>query len=169
MNINAKRTKNLAFGTKTLPPHCVVLNGESLPWEMHCKYLGVILKSGVKFDCCVKETVRKFYRALNAIIRIEGRSDDMVMLRLLEAHCVPILSYAIEVLHVSDRHDKRQLRVAYNAVYRKMFGYSYRESVTLLQHTLGRPTWEELIEKRKTNFLTRLRQCPRDSLARTFV
>ena len=79
------------------------------------------------------------------------------MLRLLEAHCVPILSYAIEVLVV-----------AYNAVYRKMFGYSYRESVTLLQHTLNRPTWEELIHKRKADFQIRLRQCPIDSLARLF-
>ena len=90
----------------------------------------------------------------------------MVMLRLLEAHCVPILSYAIEVLVVKDQHENRQLRVAYNVVYRKMFGYSYRESVTLLQHSLNRPTWEELIQKRKADFHVRLCQCPTDSLAR---
>ena len=57
---------------------------------------------------------------------------------------------------------------AYNAVYRKMFGYSYRESVTLLQHTLGRPTWEELIDKMKRNFNLRISQCPTNSLVRAF-
>ena len=91
------------------------------------------------------------------------------MLRLLEAHCLPILSYAIEIIHVSDRDDRRQMRVAYNAIYRKLFGYSYRESVTLLQHTLGRPTWEEFVEKRKTGFARRCRLCPCDTVVRIFT
>ena len=92
----------------------------------------------------------------------------MVMLRLLEAHCVPILTYAAEVIHVNDPNERRQLRVSYNAVYRKMFGYSYRESVTLLQHSLGRPTWEELLERQKRAFHRRLESCPPDSLVRAF-
>ena len=168
IKLNAKKTKNIMFGAKSPPSHCVTLDGQILPWENQCKYLGVTLKSGTTFHCCVKETIGKFYRALNSIIRIDGRSDDMVMLRLLEAHCVPILSYAIEILHVSDSNERRQLRVAYNSVYRKMFGYSYRESVSLLQRSLNRPTWEELVEKRKSNFQNRLRQCPLGSLARLF-
>ena len=93
----------------------------------------------------------------------------MVMLRLLEAHCLPILSYAIEIIHVSDRDDRRQMRVAYNAIYRKLFGYLYRESVTLLQHTLGRPTWEEFVEKRKTGFAHRCRLCSNDTVVRIFA
>ena len=104
----------------------------------------------------MKDTLRKYYRSLNSIIRVEGRSDDMVMLRLLESHSLPILTYAIETYHVSNRDDNRQLRVAYNAIYRKLFGYSYRESVTALQHALNRQTWEELIESRKQNFMRRL-------------
>ena len=92
----------------------------------------------------------------------------MVMLRLLEAHCLPILSYAVEIIHVIDRDDRRQMRVAYNAIYRKLFGYSYRESVTLLQHTLGRHTWEEFVERTKASFLQRCKQCPPDSLVNAF-
>ena len=79
------------------------------------------------------------------------------MLHLLETHCLPILTYGIEVIHVSDRDDKRQLRVAYNAIYRKIFHYAYWESVTNLQHVLGRLTWEELTEKRQTKFLSQCR------------
>ena len=44
---------------------------------------------------------------------------------LLEAHNLPILTYAMTNLDDSDRDDrddKRQMRVAFNAVYRKMFG-----------------------------------------------
>ena len=132
-------------------------------------YLGVTLVSGTTFGCSVKDTVAKFYRSLNSIIRIEGRSDDMVMLRLLEAHCIPILTYAIEIIHVADRDERRQLRVAYNSVYRKMFGYSYRESVTLLQQCLGRPTWEELIERRKATFIHRCKYGVPGSLVKALV
>ena len=56
-------------------------------------------------------------------IRIEGKSNEMVMLQLLEAHCVSILTYAIEVIHVVDRDERRRLRVAYNSIYRKVFEY----------------------------------------------
>ena len=111
--------------------------------------------SGKCFNCCAKESIASFYRSLNSILRIEGRSDDMVMLRLLETHSLPILTYGIEVLHVTNRDDRRQLRVAYNSIYRKMFGFSYTQSVTALQHALQRPTWEELIKKRNDNFVRR--------------
>ena len=99
----------------------------------------------------------------------ELRDVLMIWSWLLETHCIPIISYAIEVIHVVDRNEKRQLRVAYNAVYRKMFGYNYRESVSLLQRSLGRPTWEELVERRTTAFHNRLRQCPSNSLLRAFI
>ena len=92
----------------------------------------------------------------------------MVMLRLLESHSLPILTYAIEIVHVSNRDDNRQLRVAYNAIYRNLFGYSYRESVTALQHALNRPTWEEMIETKRNSFIQRLSRSPFHSLFRAF-
>lgn len=107
--LNSKKSKNMVFGTRINPTFCVRLGNEELPWEPSCKYLGVTLKSGPTFGCCVKETIAKFYKALNTILRIDGRSDDMVMLRLLEAHCLPILSYGVEVLHVTDRDDRRHM------------------------------------------------------------
>ena len=108
----------------------------------------------------------KFYRAANTILRVDGRSDDIIMLNLLETHCLPVLSYAIEAIEVVDRRQKSKMRVAYNSIYRKLFGYSWRESVTDLQHTLGRPTWEELIDTRKSNFLSKFQFLPDNSLVR---
>ena len=63
---------------------------------------------------------------------IQGRSIDMTMLRLIEAHCIPILTCGIEIVHVRDRDENRKQRVPYNAAYRKLFGYTYRESVRLV-------------------------------------
>ena len=90
----------------------------------------------------------------------------MVLLRLIEAHCVPILEYAIKLTVIADRNERRLLRVAYNSVFRKIFGYRQYESVTNLQHALGRPTWEELIERRKSGFIARARACDDESLVR---
>ena len=88
-----------------------------MEWFDQCKYLGVILKRGKAFGCSVEEKVEKFYRCLNSILRIDGRSTDIVMLRILETHCVPLLTYVIEVKHVSNRDERRQLRVAYNSIF----------------------------------------------------
>ena len=100
---------------------------------------------------------RGFYRSANAILRIKGRSNELVMLQLLEFHCQPILTYAIEAIEIADRDTRRKLRVAYNSIFRQIF--CNRMSESDLQHQLHRSTWEELIEKRKTTFRVSLSYC----------
>ena len=146
--LNPRKTKNLFFGKKCENLARLSLDDKVIEWVDTCVYLGVTLKSGKRFGCSILERVKKFYRCANSILRIDGRSDDLIMLRLLETHCVPILSYAIEVIFVSDRNERRKLRVAYNSIYRKIFSYRYHESVSELQGQLQRPTWEQLIEKK---------------------
>ena len=142
------------------------LNGIPIEWANEWKYLGVVIKSGRCFGCAVADRVQSFYRSLNSILRIGGVSNDMVLLRLIETHCVPILSYAIEVTVVANRDERRSLRVAYNSVFRKLFGYRQFESVTNLQHSLGRQTWEELVTKRKSSFFQRIFSCEQGTLVR---
>ena len=144
------------------------LNTTPIEWVSEWKYLGVVLKSGPKFGCSVKERVKSFYRSLNSILRIEGRSDDMILLKLIESHCVPILTYAIEIVKVWNRDENRSLRVAYNSVFRRIFGYRSYESVTSLQHSLNRLNWEELVEARLSGFLIRAKSCDSGSLVRAF-
>ena len=157
--LNAKKTKNVFFGKGVAPTHSTHINNVPIPWVNQWTYLGVNVKSGPKFDCCVKEKLSSFYRSLNSIIRIDGNADEMVRLRLLEAHCLPILTYGIEIIHLSNRDDRRQLHVAYNSIFRNIFRYSYNESVTTLQHALGRFTREELIKKREEKFLKNCSVC----------
>ena len=128
------------------------LDGHPLEWVKSWKYLGVVVSSFEQFNCCIDDRLKSFYKSLNAILRIEGRSNELVMLRLLESHSLPILTYAIEIVHVYDADTRRKLRVAYNAIFRKIFEYRRMESVTELQHLLQRPTWEELVENRIQKF-----------------
>ena len=169
IKLNAKKSKNLVFGKGLAPNYLIKLNGDDIPWEAKWPYLGIQLKSGASFNCCIKEKLSSFYRSLNSILRIEGRSDEIVLLRLLEAHCLPVLTYGIETIHVSNRDERRQLRVAYNAIFRKVFGFRYHESVTELQHSLGRDTWEELLEKRTESFHRKCLLWPTDSLVRSLA
>ena len=81
------------------------------------------------------------------------------MLQLLEIQCVSVLTYATEVIHIVNRNERRRLRVAYNSIFRRIFGYRTRESVTDLQHALLRPTGEELLAKRNAKFLKNVAQC----------
>ena len=150
--LNPKKSKNLYFGKRQKNLCNLVLNGVEIEWTDRWTYLGVNLISGSKFNCCINEKIRKFYRAANHIFRIEGKSDDLLMLRLIETHCIPILTYAIEVIFVMDRDVRRQLRVAYNSVFRRIFNYRPWQSVSELQSFLSRPTWEELLEKRICKF-----------------
>ena len=113
--------------------------------------------------------IKEFYRCANAILRIDGHSDELVMLQLVKSHCIPLLMYAVEIIHIANIDERRQLRVAYNSVFRKIFHCRWSQSVTNLQHFLGRPTWEELVDKRKHSFLARLRNCPKDALPRILL
>ena len=148
----------MLFGKEYQLPN-LTLDGKDVEWVKSWTYLGVTLLSHKSFNCSVSEKIKAFYRCANAILRIEGRSDEIVMLHLLETHCVSVLTYAIEVISVADRDERRRLRVAYNSIFRRLFGYRDWESVTELQHLLNRPTWEELVEKRTSKFSLSISQC----------
>ena len=168
IGLNAQKSKNLMFGKGASPSFSPKLGGREIEWVEKWKYLGVTLRRGPRFGCCIEETVRKFYRAANSILRIDGKSDDLVMLRLLETHCVSILSYAVEVI-VTNKRERQKMRVAYNSIFRKLFAYTWRQSVTNLQHELGRQNWEELVETRTNQFITKTVRFPSESLIRVLT
>ena len=72
----------MSFGTKQHLAN-LTLDNKPIEWVQSWTYLGVTLQSHKSFNCCVDSKIKSFYRAANAILRIEGRSDEMVMLRLL--------------------------------------------------------------------------------------
>ena len=93
--LNPKKSKNMHFGKKADSLPFLQLDGNSLEWVISWKYLGVTLRSHKEFDCCIDEKLKSFYRSANAILRVEGRSNELVMLQLLESHCLSIICYAI--------------------------------------------------------------------------
>ena len=125
--------------------------------------------SSQRFKCSATDCIRKFYKCANAIFRIDGRSDDLTMLNLVETHCVPILTYGIEFFNFYDASQRSKIRAAYNSLFRKIFGYRNFESVTLLQLNLARPTWEMLCHSRQVDFHSCLTQCSAKSPVHIFA
>ena len=80
--LNPRKTKNLSFGKKRdLPPHCsplapLTLDGKNIEWVDSWTYLGVELQSHKEFNCDIDDKVKSFYRTANAILGIDGRSDE---------------------------------------------------------------------------------------------
>ena len=71
-------------------------------------YLGVCLMSSKKFKCSVTDRIQKFYKCANAIFRIEGRSDNLTILSLVESHCLPILTTTVLKLLIFSTLDNDQ-------------------------------------------------------------
>ena len=100
--LNSRKSKLMYFGKRCTDLFSPSLNGSPLDWVDSCNYLGVFLVSSLYFKCSATERIKKFYKCANAIFRIEGRSDDITMLSLVESHCVPILTYGVEVADFFD-------------------------------------------------------------------
>ena len=81
---------------------------------------------------------------------------------------MPILTYGVEVAYLSDRAEQSKMRAAYNSIFRRIFGFRNFESVSQLQLSLARPTWEMLIENRRIGFFRRLESCNADSPVNVF-
>ena len=125
-------------------------------------------QNGQKFKNTQAELKKVVSYKKKSVFRIEGRLDEMIMLKLVESHCIPILTYGMEVSYFIDRQERSKIRAAYNSVFRRIFGYRNFESVTQLQLALARPTWEMLIENRTVNFYNRLSTCSADSPVHIF-
>ena len=161
--LNARKSKLMYFGRRCNNLFEPSLNGTTMEWVDKCSYLGFCLVSSKYFKCSVIDRIQKFYKCANAIFRIEGRSDNLTMLSLVKSHCVPILTYGIEIVEFLDASQRSKTRAAYNSLFRKIFGYRNYESVTDLQLSLARLTWELLCHSRKEGFYNRLSQCRAES------
>ena len=102
MNINAEKSSCIRFG-KGYKNDCahVAVDGISLSWSPNLKYLGVTLKSSMKFSVDLKDSRSNFYKSFNAIYSKVSRANEEVILSLMKSFCLPSLLYGIEALHLT--------------------------------------------------------------------
>src|ERR1043165_1834215 len=95
---------------------------------------------------------RKFFSCLNSILSKCRYSNELVNLKLVECHCLPILTYAMESLNLKSSQLK-EINSWWNAVYRKLFDYNKWESVKEIICLLERLNFVHIVILKRLNFI----------------
>ena len=138
LEFNVKKCTCMALGKAakyTLSP--MMLQDSHIEWAKTFKYLGITFQAGKSLKADINVTKRKFYSSCNRILSKTANINEITRLHLLESNCLPILTYAISVLNLNEEQI-REMNVAWNSVYRKIFGFHQWESVSVFIAGLGK-------------------------------
>ena len=158
LGINFNPTKSVGFQigpNVILQPSPLVISNLNLPWIDKVDYLGITLSKAKYFLVDLSKIRAKFYSTVYSILSKCNTTSEMVKLKLLESHCLPILLYAVESLNLPCFQIK-ELNACWNSVYRKIFKYQRWESVKTLICTSGRLDLHRIINQKSLSFIINL-------------
>ena len=150
---NERKTKLMYFGGNFESFSCspIVLNDVPLDFVPKWKYLGVMLKSDKRFSCSAEKPRNAFYRSSNSILNVLNGPSNDVQMKLLYSICVPIITYACDVV-VYNHNELQSLHVALNDAIRKIFSYNRWESIKTLRESRGYLSVTQIFATRKLSF-----------------
>ena len=91
-----------------------------------------------------------FYRSSNSILNTLHGPSELVQMKLLYSICVPIITYASDVVIFHDK-EMESLHVAVNDAIRKIFSNNRWESIKVLRKSLRYLSVTEILARRKKN------------------
>ena len=98
---NVKKSKVLIFGKiKGTAIDPLSLSGQLIEFVPHWKYLGTTFFTGNQLTFSSKPELSCFYCSFNSLLSCERKPNELVLMNLLYANCVPSLTYASEVKDV---------------------------------------------------------------------
>ena len=133
----------------------ITLNDSPLEFVSEWKYLGVLLKSDSRFNCSAKKCRTAFFRSSNSILNVLNRPSETVLMKLLYNVCVPVITYACDVVSFHYK-EMESLHVAVNDAIRKIFSYNRWESIKTLRESLGYHSVTEIFAYRRRSFESKL-------------
>jgi hypothetical protein len=138
LSFNVNKSGVLRFG-KRFNNDCasLVLDGQILKACDKVKYLGVTIKSGATLVFDLGNTCACFYRAFNSLLKkCSFTRSEMICSYLLRSFCVPIITYAFEVLSLSTTMFAKLNNLIDNAV-RKIFNLRDAANVQFVRCMVG--------------------------------
>jgi len=114
----------------------MMLCGAPIQWTDTIKYLGISFIAGKTLLCDIDGIVRKFYTASNSILGCTGNLNELLKLHLQQVYVLPVLQYCMSAIRLT-RKQENTLNVCWNNVYRKIFKFNKRESVSIFICGLG--------------------------------
>jgi len=134
------------------------INDAEITWVNSLKYLGVHFVSGRSLNVDISPLMRKFYAAANAILSHSKDVTEITRLYLLESFTLPMLTYGLNVLFLS-QFQLKKLNSCWNSIYRRIFGFCKWESVKEIQLLCERLDLIHLIDKSKFEFFDKMYKC----------
>ncbi len=159
LTFNPSKSKCMSVGPHlNVQPSDLLIGHFQLPWVKELPYLGITLIKAKSFLIDLSCIRRKFFVSVNSILSKCSSTSDIVKLKLLESHCLPILLYASESLNLP-KFQITELNSWWNSIYRKIFNYNKWESVRSLIFMLGRLDLFHIINLRSLSFINRMFEC----------
>ena len=168
LTFNVKKSKVLYFGKANTHVSDLMLDGKPLEFVKQWKYLGVTVTAGSSLCFSARPALASFYRAVNSILSVLRKPDELVLMNLLYSNCVPILTYGAEVVEFSNT-DMRDCNTAINDAIRKIYSYNRWESTRFLRENLGFPSIYEIYRRRSHTFITGNLRSSNNTIQRTTV
>ena len=99
----------------------VHLGNNVLEYQEKVKYLGVLLNDNLNDNDDIMKQMRGLYARANSVLRKFAACSFAVKLRLFQAFCTSF--YCAHLWYKFTKHVMSKVRVAYNNVFRLLFGY----------------------------------------------
>ena len=99
----------------------VHLGNNVLEYQEKVKYLGVLLNDNLNDNDDIMKQMRGLYARANSVLRKFAACSFEVKLRLFQACCTSF--YCAHLWYKFTKHVMSKVRVAYNNVFRLLFGY----------------------------------------------
>lgn len=132
----------------------VHLNGRKLKWISEHKYLGVHISEHFKDDSDIKRQLKYIYSKGNMLIRKFRSCSDHVKAQLFKSFCTNL--YCSELWQTYKASTYKQLTVAYNNVFRYLYGIKGPHSISQILVNRGVVTFGVLIRKAVFSLVSRI-------------
>jgi hypothetical protein len=152
LHFNHEKSYCIVFGKRRVHDIAPMLLGDALlPWVDSVRCLGVYIVGNNKLSFDFAYTKRCFYAAFENIMSHARSLEQIIQLSVVESYFLPVLTYAIGTLSVTQRqlHD---LNVCWNTAYRVTFGFNRWESVKCFICGMGRLSLIYIIKLHRINF-----------------
>ena len=147
MSFNAKKCKIIAFHPqRTVPEY--TMDNIVLEHTDHCKYLGVILQSDLKFTDHIADKICSARKQIGMIRRALYWAPERARLIAYKSLCLPHLEYASCAWDPSTKREIEALEIVQNQGVRMICGLKGRRGVTEAKEKLQ---LEQLVIRRKNS------------------
>ena len=144
----------------------VSLCGHKFEYNNMVKYLGVYLQDNMSDDKDIQRQIRSLYSRANSLLRKFAKCSADVKKSLFISYCSTMYCSHLWVNRSNVMYHK--IRVAYNNVFRRLLGYSKRDSASHMFVSNHIDNFETLYRKNVYNFMQRL-TCVNNLIVSTLV